>query len=543
MKSSTKFLGMAIGAMAFGMLVSCSNDIGSDSPSVTPSKISGKLLVHDPDITVWSGKTTFGNTRADAPQAPGALSAEEIAAAKSFFDSGKTSLGEYGSMDDLADWKNYYVQDVSQDRPATEEEIEYSGPNDEKIVNLKIWNIDPTKVANIIDAEDYDTADGQVGIEDELTEPQYVSNHQIKEFSFETKTTTGGDTKIVGSYPKSWSPAVRVAKLNGYDGIYVAFYGYDDHTYGENGLWDRIIKLTKVEVANDDETEGDIEEEDVIFNDKIMHSNEVEVNLSISDLHNKYNIEDLVTKLSIHVRYPHDVRVIIPVPTEKLVPADDLDIVLSHKELLESYGENSKATFDIAGNTVELEVNYTDKIYDCQGHETDGTYIEVTTHGINLDVMKYCLQHYGDGVNFEVYNYYQWNITDQYGFTSRRKPTKEEVEDLKYNWLDESQVEFGYGNWNVLDESMCPYYYINAFNNDRSVENPVGTQYWNDCYVRVSPCQASWFSGEFTDGGNIFTGPHTNGSDWNVIYVREDIYGTNQQDDAHTPHNVQNSVN
>lgn len=543
-----KFCGLAIGAMTLGILASCSNEMNEPSMPFNPGNGNGSLLVHAPDITAWSGEFLLGSTgtRAGLPEAP-ALSQKEIDAVKAYFDAKDnwepTTGGDDLKISDLSGWKNYYIQNVSLSNPIKNYDTGFGsswtllGDNNDQVVNLKVWNIDRSKVLNIVDSEEYNTSDKKVDIKDQLEEPQLVTNHAIEYFTYESEgyTIVGvGNEWVRTNYgPELYSSNLNytIAKFDQDDVVYIAFYAYNPVS-NDNGYWNRIIKLTKVDMPENEESEGegDVNDGDIIYNDKIMHNNEVEVNLSISDMHEKYGIEDLVSKLSIHVRYPHDVRVLIPVPTEILVPADDLAIVLSHQELLESYGKESRASFKIGDNTVELEVSYTDKVIDCGGHETDNTFIEVTTHGINTEVLKYTLQHYGDGINFEVYNYYQWNVTDPYGFTSRRKPTSDEIAALQTNFLNNSEVEFGYGNWNILPQNECPNYYINAFNNDRTTVEPLGTQVWNDCYVRPAKCTNYYVE--------PFIGPHLNGSDWNAIYVRDDI----KADDAHTEHNVQSSV-
>ena len=56
------------------------------------------------------------------------------------------------------------------------------------------------------------------------------------------------------------------------------------------------------------------------------HHNEVEVNLHADD-----NNGTLESHLSIHVRYPGDVEVFIPVPKQYYCEADDMDIVMKHE--------------------------------------------------------------------------------------------------------------------------------------------------------------------------------------------------------------------
>ena len=542
-----------LGAVALGLctLASCTNDEPFNGFNSNNDE-NGHILVKDPKITAWSGHEVFGSTggarsRAEV-EAPAAITDAEIEAAKAYFNSKDNWMpangGDELEIEDLAGWNSYYVQYVVEGNKIPNEVAQYVGTNNEVVSNIAVWNIDADEVLKLLKTDDYNTSDAKVAIE---SDGQLVVNHPLKDISFET---TGYDINMTyyenvrsaghsGQYYLSAN--YRIAKLDNREGIYVALYGY---TNQNNGYWDRIIKLTKVDIPVETPEEGEEGEEGEggnnggnnggIIIDKIIHNNEVEVNLSLLDLHDKYAVEDLATKLSVHVRYPKDVRVRIPVPTEILVPADDLAVVVSHPELLENYGKEHHADFLIGGNLVELNVSF-EKCVNCAGHPI-GSEIVVTTKGINQNVIDYCIRNNGDGINFEIFNYYQWNRTEPNGDIRRSKPTTEEINDLKWNWLDSSTVEFGYDNgiWNAYTNiSDCPYYYINAFNNDRDREPSYDTQNGADCYVRVIGNQDYY--------ENLYSNmPHLNGSNWNVIYVRDDIFETDKHDDAHREHVVRN---
>lgn len=236
------------------------------------------------------------------------------------------------------------------------------------------------------------------------------------------------------------------------------------------------------------------------------HFNEVEVNLSINDTHDNYDIEDVVSKLSIHVRYPHDVKVTIPVPTRFIAEADDLNIVISHPQLLESYGSEHKATYDINGNIVELTVEYV--------VENDFTNIVVTTHGINEDVFNYCADNFGDGINFEVWNYFAWNEADAEG-NWHRMSDKIDTSVLK-EYLDRAWIEFDVCEPQREDcGQVCPDYYINAF----GYEAGTAEQKKNDCTVRISDSADKNQRDKYEN--EVRRGEHLNGTPYNDIYVRK----------------------
>lgn len=116
----------------------------------------------------------------------------------------------------------------------------------------------------------------------------------------------------------------------------------------------------------------------------------VEVNFSINE--RQYDIND--TKLSIHVRSTSDVTVFIPTGAEYYCPLDDMQIVQSHKEGVEVYSTEEHAEMEINGNKVELDITFAE----------NG--ITVTTKGMNESVLSYLNETYGDGLTFEINNYY-----------------------------------------------------------------------------------------------------------------------------------------
>lgn len=240
---------------------------------------------------------------------------------------------------------------------------------------------------------------------------------------------------------------------------------------------------------------------------------EVEVNLSLNESHG-YAVEDLVSKLSIHVRYPGDVEVFIPVPQGYYCLADDFnmregDLYLDPQPNTTKYviGDPNIKTFEVT-----LTVTF----------EPGG--IRVTTEGINEEVLEYCKKEYGDGVNFEVYNYYglyelkdeEW-VRAENGNIARKKI-------LEY--LNKATVEF----LGSSDEpNLVPDYYINAFKaNEEGYEGEEGSE-GKDVY----DCTVSIVDDQKTDFNYNGAGEHLNGSDRNQIY--EYIY-RDGFDGTTTPH-------
>lgn len=248
---------------------------------------------------------------------------------------------------------------------------------------------------------------------------------------------------------------------------------------------------------NNDETgdTGDGKEEDI----KYPTTSEVEVNLSINDTH--YDVEDFVSKLSIHVRYANDVRINIPIPAQYYLDVDDLYILNKHEDGLGVYGTEHNAEYDIAGFKVTLNVSYSE----------DG--ITVTTNGINQNVFDYCVENFRDGLNFEIYNYFVGRVQNADGDWVSSDLS---VADLQ-EYLNKSTIEFIDNSGNTLNGTECPDYYINAFGNrgeyngNEEPENGYDPTVSEDCKVTIDSAQAN-------DYGNGVTGGHLNNSEDNVIY-------------------------
>ncbi len=160
----------------------------------------------------------------------------------------------------------------------------------------------------------------------------------------------------------------------------------------------------------------------------------VEINLSLNDEHETGDY--IASKLSIHVRSITDVEVLLPVDEIYYCDADDMDIALSHKEQAVTYNyEPQQVEMQVGNTTVTFIVAY----------EPQG--IRVSTKGVNQEVIDYCAANYGDGITFEVWNYF-------------RNITREELKPM----LDLSTVSF---------VSHDPALYINAFAKLTEFEGPI----------------------------------------------------------------------
>lgn len=227
----------------------------------------------------------------------------------------------------------------------------------------------------------------------------------------------------------------------------------------------------------------------------VHHDNEVEVNLSVDKEEEvEEGINDLVSHLSIHVRAATDVEVFIPVPFEYVVAPDDMAIVMQHEPNHMGHGgdwdeESRTHTFTYTLKDSDLTVSLTVR-YEALG-------IRIWTEGVTQEVIDWCAEKcHGDGITFEVWNYFNGEIN---------KETLKE-------YLNKATITF-------LDKE--PDYYINAFNKDEN-----GEKFGDDCTVSIVGDQRSDFSDE------PHVGNHLNGSPYNKIYENKNA----ENPDGHVSH-------
>lgn len=232
-----------------------------------------------------------------------------------------------------------------------------------------------------------------------------------------------------------------------------------------------------VEKKNPGETGGDTTNPG---GDVAKGYDEVEINLALDE---KEDGDLLESHLSMHVRSATDVKVFIPVPAQYYCEADDMAIVLEHKEAFEHGGPYSME-YNIGGNIVTLNVAF----------EEEGIYI--WTDGITQEVIDYCWENYQDGVTFEVWNYFNNPETGEALLS---------MEELKW-FLNHSTVEF-------LDK--IPGKYINSFGEGNGrYENDDPSTHGNSDFHVGPTSQLSEFDGPEQNA-------HLNGSDNNDIFTKK----------------------
>lgn len=199
----------------------------------------------------------------------------------------------------------------------------------------------------------------------------------------------------------------------------------------------------------------------IIPSDTIL--NHVEINLSVDDQ------EWLQTHLSIHVRANTNVEVFIPIERQYYVEADDMAIVQKHEIDWMIHGGPKVTEYNINNNIIKLVVTF------------EETGIRVKTEGINQDVLNYLNGVTGDGLTFEVWNYYNNSLT------------RDELRDYLEKHL--STVKF----------TNVPNLYVNAFN-----KNSEGGIFKYDC--TVNPIDTF---------NNVETGWFFNNSKHNELYYKD----------------------
>lgn len=207
----------------------------------------------------------------------------------------------------------------------------------------------------------------------------------------------------------------------------------------------------------------------------------VEVNLALDG---KDEDNSLISHLSIHVRAATNVEVFIPVPQQYYCDADDMAIVMEHKEDLMIHGGPIRTEYNVGGNTVTLNVNF----------EEGG--IRVWTEGINETVIDFCRETYNDGITFEIWNYF--NDPDMILGDSKLPLS---IEELK-KYLDQATVRF---------INKVPEAYVNAFgviNGKYDDANPDNNDF------HVTPVDPEDFE-------EPIEGPHYNASENNDIYLKK----------------------
>ncbi|MCH5224760.1 MAG: hypothetical protein J1D77_02130 [Muribaculaceae bacterium] len=553
MKRKNIFYGLSLTALAGLALASCSNELELPSNNQNGNSLSTVNLVRNPEVMAWSGAENLadgsriatrgvdvnGNLWYQKWERPTNITEEEIAKVVE-----EASKKREGAVNDIhIDWNNYWVQqvytgqqtytdgygsDIGTGSSHMNQLLAYS----DKVKEQTAWY--PEEIFELRDKRDYEN------VYEHVNNFNYGGNSTVytddvtgEKFNGTTLMTDMYAENIVNQFGYHNTTDSKnhfeyiILEIDGSYYVCFDFFANGTQEYPANKNmdverdWvfnDWIVKISPAYLKGQApeetpdptpvEPEGSENQQPSVI--PPSHQNEVEVNYEIVDSHD-YTIADLVTKLSIHVRHATDVEIKIPVPNRYIVESDDLAIFDKHyldnsltlSEILEEETIQS-VTYDINGYSVTLTVEF---VKDLSGEE----YIKVSTSGINDEVIKYCFERNGDGINFEIWNYYQTELYDE--STSTVSAATDLTREMLKGFLDQSTITF-------TDE---PDYYINAFGWDY-VDDTNGQEHYDienpdDCFVR--PASSSYSEPVRTN--------HLNQTPFNYIYVKNGV----TPDEAH----------
>lgn len=244
-----------------------------------------------------------------------------------------------------------------------------------------------------------------------------------------------------------------------------------------------------------------------------MHNDEIEVNFSINDVHTnggaqKYENADLWTKLSIHVRKGIDFRIEIPLPGAYHCASDDFAIFRDH--LNWAYGQ-APGSFDENGGFYNRsmvckfpEANATVTL----NLKIEETGISVWTYGVTQPLIDYLFETNGDGLNFEIWNYFDSKVV----ITENGAWESVETDELSDGDLDTFQAFLE--NSTITFLTGTPSYYINAFGADPDDSSKIRAR---DCRVNPNPMiYQNPVNVLFEQYPNYCY--HLNGTPWNIVW-------------------------
>ena len=195
---------------------------------------------------------------------------------------------------------------------------------------------------------------------------------------------------------------------NGQKNLYLCFDYATEKGSGEkvegDGIYDDYV--IKIIAASEDKSEENKKTDPAPVPEikPVPGTPEVQIDFNVKD--DQHQGTDTAyarneTKLSIHVRDTVDVEVYIPIAKDKYCEKDDMFVVERHQPGYWVYnGDNAEGisqetvSMNIAGDDITLTISY----------EPAG--IRVKTKGIGANALKYCRQQFGDGITFEISNYF-----------------------------------------------------------------------------------------------------------------------------------------
>lgn len=417
-------------------LVSCDSiedkNTGSDVAAVEPVKSSEFIVYSGHDIIGTTlgtrGANVNGNLWYQNWERPvNVTDAERAKVVEEFAKKREGVSNEY-----KVTWRNFWVHQVYKGEQTYIDGYNQNiGKGSDHMNHLQVFNNLKEEViswwpyqSNIVEWEgqyehinNFNSGDNQTVYTDDETKEQYIgttlmvtmgTDGRNEQFAYHNST----DSKYHFEY--IIIPGADIdPSLAGYYYVGFDFYAHGTDQYPANKNmdverdWvfnDWIVRISPANIKNgtpEDPTLPKINPETTPQVDPVVvptYGGEVEINLSVND---KKDADDYIaTKLSIHVRDTTDVEIYIPVDAQYYCDADDMNIVLSHRQEVEMHSPMAEEIkYEVNGHEVRATVTF----------ELGG--IRIKTYGITADVLKYLREQYSDGITFEIWNYYNDNIT------------------------------------------------------------------------------------------------------------------------------------
>ena len=533
MKRNFKFYALALSLLMGGALMSaCSTDENDPTPD------NGTLVIKPvkaPDHILYSGGkvigTTLGSRAANVEgnlwyknwDRPTNVTEEEIAKVLEAVKEPRV-----GAKNDIhIDWNNYWVQQVyTGEATYTDGYGNNIGTGSSHMNKLLAYSSKKNDVVSWWDEATqgpvYELKDKGPG-EDPYEHVNNFNNgsNNTVYTDDETKEQFVGTTLMTDMYAEGiidqFGYHNTTDSKNHYEYIiievdgsyYICFDFYATHPEGQEANknmdverdWifnDWIVKISPayhvgetpeepVTPPTDPEQPGDDDPTEPETPKNVVPDNHVEINLSINDEKNQ-GFDGIVSKLSVHLRAATDVEIFIPVPAEFIIPQDDMNIFKAHNDEL-VYGGNPDVTIEGSEFVTEYSLNGHNITLTIK-HGKDG--ITITTDGMTQDILDECQAQYGDGLNFEIYNYFEFKEESEFAWENYWSVLKE--------YFDKATVRF----------TNEPDAYVNAFNKTED-----GEKFERDCTVSIVDEQIG-------DYPNHWTGKHYNGSPYNEIYSKQE---------------------
>lgn len=370
-----------------------------------PTYYSSSMLIKDPVVLIYEGSSMGTRGSQEAPfwngtenVKPSDITQEELEAVVEYF---KTHPGKSDAVE--IDFKNYYVQQVY-----------YS---DEDYIAADGQSYDAFGCVNQIQTGPQWNGDNIFSGNDPFNKCRYIYDSSSLDFWYNNSKCSYWSNNFKMVYIPDYGYYVGFDVEGQPDGVYDANKNMHITNSPDGWYYDRIIKIVPADengnilplpTTPDDPAIDDPSEIDPT-------KGEVEVNLHADKKPGDY----LESHLSVHVRAATDIEIFIPVPHRYICEADDMAIVMKHEHNHMGHGGPKKYTYTLKDSNLAVTL-YLDWTDDPEG-------IKIWTDGITQEVIDWCQEKVGDGITFEIWNYFN----DKIDFDTLKQYLDQSI--IKYN--------------------------------------------------------------------------------------------------------------